>query len=104
MMPVKPAGGADTKAEEAPQPATLVVPFGAGGPLGQPAFRRGATAIVVFDRPIALDLSALHDDPAFSTATAQALPASTVVLFRLDPATSLSVTKIQVPGGSRCCW
>jgi tetratricopeptide (TPR) repeat protein len=99
VTPVTPAGGADARGEDAPQPSTLVVPFGVGGPLGAAAFRRGGTAIVVFDRPIALDLSALHDDPAFSTVTTQTLPASTVVLFRLDPATSLSVTS--VPGAWR---
>lgn len=97
--PAGPAAALDAKADEKPQPSTLVVPFGGGGPVGAAAFRRGATAVVVFDRPIALDLSILHDDPAFSTATAQTLPAATVVLLRLDPATSLSVTS--VPGAWR---
>ena len=53
--------------------STMVVPF-SGSPLGAAAFRRGRTGLVVFDRPITLDLSVLHDDPVFSTATAQALP------------------------------
>jgi len=97
--PAGPAAAQDAKADEKPQPSTLVVPFGGGGPVGAAAFRRGATAVVVFDRPIALDLSVLHDDPAFSTATAQTLPAATVVVLRLNPATSLSVTS--VPGAWR---
>lgn len=99
VTPPGPAVGLDARAEEKPQSSTLVVPFGVGGPFGAAAFRRGAAAIVVFDRPIALDLSVLHDNPSFSTATTQAFPAATVVLLRLDPATSLSVTSI--PGAWR---
>jgi hypothetical protein len=73
-----------------PETSTLVVPFST--PLGVAAFRRGATALVVFDQPIALDLSALHDDPVFTSATTQTLPAATVVLVRLPPSMSLAVS------------
>lgn len=76
--------------DEVTQASTLVVPF-SGSPLGAAAFRRGQTGLVVFDRPITLDLSGLHDDPVFSTATAQTLPAATVVLVRLEPSQSLSL-------------
>jgi len=76
--------------DEAPQASTLVVPFRT--PLGVAAFRRGATALVVFDQPIALDLSALHDDPVFNSATTQTLPAATVVLVRLPADMSLAVS------------
>ena len=97
--PAKPASASDAKSEEKPQPSTLIVPFGSGGPVGAAAFRRGAMAVVVFDRPIALDFSALHDDPAFGSATTQTLPAATVVSLPLDPASSLSVAS--VPGAWR---
>lgn len=79
-----------TPANEATQAPTLVVPF-SGSPLGAAAFRRGQIGVVVFDRPISLDLSVLHDDPVFSTATAQTLPGATVVLVMLEPSQSLSV-------------
>ena len=75
-----------------PQPATVIVPF--NSPLGVAAFRRGPTAIVVFDQPIVLDLSALHDDPAFSTATAQTLHNATLLLVRLPPTAALSLSVI----------
>lgn len=95
----QPAAASATPSEAPVQPSTLVVPFNSASPLGAAAFRRGGIGLVVFDQPIALDLSGLHDDPVFSTATAQTLPAATVVLVQLDPSQSLSVKSI--PGAWR---
>lgn len=96
--PSAPTVQADASANNAVQaePAEaseLVVPFGA--PLGVAAFRRGTGAVVVFDQRVAIDLSPLHDDPVFGSATVQTLAAATVVQLPLDRATALSVSWTQ---------
>ena len=88
--PTPVATAPSTASDQVPQASTLVVPFST--PLGIAAFRRGATALVVFDQPISLDLTVLHDDPVFNSATTQTLPAATVVLVRLPAAMSLAVS------------
>ncbi len=59
-----------------------VVPFGRD--VGAAAFQRVDGDYVVFDERRPIDLGALHDDPAFASATIQLLPAAT--LLRIDPA------------------
>jgi hypothetical protein len=70
--------------------AGLVVP--GDKQLGLAAFRRGNTALIVFDRRLVIDTAALRDDPVFGTATVQALPTATVISVQLDPATALSAS------------
>jgi hypothetical protein len=62
--------------------------------LGVAVFRRGDVALIVFDRPRAIDTVALRDDPVFGSASVQTLPAATVILVRLDAGTSLSASRI----------
>ncbi len=83
----------DTAVVEDLQSSELIVPFAA--PLGVAAFRRGNGAVVVFDQALTLDLSALHDDPVFSTAVVQTLPDATVVQLRLEGGTTLAVSSTQ---------
>ncbi len=70
--------------------SALVVP--ADPQVGVAVFRRGAAALIVFDRPRAIDTAPLRDDPVFGTASAQTLPTATVILVRLDAGTALSAS------------
>jgi hypothetical protein len=84
-------------AETATQPATtsepgLVVP--ADPQLGVAVFRRGNTAVIVFDRPRTIDTDPLRDDPVFATAAVQTLPTATVIRVQLDAGKALSVTRL----------
>jgi hypothetical protein len=63
------------------------------GQLGVAAFRRGNAALIVFDERRDIDLTALRDDPTFGTATVQLLPGATVVSVRIEPDTSLALSR-----------
>lgn len=71
--------------------AALSIPFGANASAA--AFRRGDTAIVVFDERRPIDLAAVHDDPLFGSATVQLLPAATVLRLPLPAGRSLALTQ-----------
>jgi hypothetical protein len=75
--------------EPAPAGASLTIPFSAT--TGAAAFRRGDTAVVVFDERRPVDLSGLQGDPVFSSATVQLLPNATVLRFRLPAGQDLSL-------------
>lgn len=53
------------------------IPFADG--IGAAAFRRGGSALVLFDAPRALDLAALRDDPVFGAAEAWTTADATVL-------------------------
>jgi cellulose synthase operon protein C len=91
-QPAPVAGAADTVAQTASgvEPG-IIVP---GGPqLGVAAFRRGGTALIVFDQPRNIDVSALHDDPLFGAAVVQNLQTATVIRLPLDPTMALSPSR-----------
>ncbi len=60
-----------------------------GRDVGAAAFQRADGNYVVFDERRPIDLQALHDDPAFASATIQLLPAAT--LLKVDPAPGAQV-------------
>ena len=66
--------------------------------LGVAAFRRGSTALIVFDQPITIDIAPLQDDPIFGAASVQTLQTATVIRLPLDPAMALS------PSRTRDAW
>lgn len=76
-------------AADKPPPSELAV--ASETPFGAAAFRRGSAALIVFDRPLTIDLGALHDDKVFGAATVQSLPAATIVRIPLAPELALSV-------------
>ena len=59
----------------------LALPFPTS--VGVAAFRRGDTALVVFDERRPIDLAAVQDDPVFGTATVELLAEATVLRLRL---------------------
>jgi hypothetical protein len=61
--------------------ATQSLPF--SPTVGVAAFRRGGSALVVFDERRPIDLSGVRDDPVFGAATIQLLPAATVLRLPL---------------------
>lgn len=71
--------------------AALSIPFAAS--TSAAAFRRGGTAVVVFDESRPIDLAAVRDDPAFGAATVQVLPNATVLRIPLPPEQNLALTK-----------
>jgi hypothetical protein len=73
----------------------MTVPFAAN--TAAAAFRRGDTAVVVFDERRPIDLAPLQGDPVFSGASTQLLPAATVVRVKLRA--SLSLRLERVPAG-----
>jgi hypothetical protein len=73
-----------------PSGASMSLPFAAT--TGAAAFRRDGDTVVVFDERRPLDLSALHDDPAFGTAQVQLLPAATLLRVALPAGTTLRLT------------
>jgi hypothetical protein len=90
VQPVSPA--ADALAPSAPPPdRALEVGFEAA--VGAAAFRRGNSAVVVFDQQLPLDLASLRDDPVFGSATIQQLPTATVIRVRLEPDKALSLSQ-----------
>ncbi|HXA22834.1 MAG TPA: hypothetical protein VNW90_11065 [Acetobacteraceae bacterium] len=76
----------------APTPdGTLEVGFEAA--VGVAAFRRGNSALVVFDQQLSLDLASWRDDPVFGSATIQQLPTATVIRLHLEPDKALSLSQ-----------
>ena len=69
-----------------------------GPQLGVAVFRRGRTALIVFDQPRSIDMSLLRDDPIFGAATVQTLQTATVIRLPLDPTMALS------PSRTRDAW
>jgi hypothetical protein len=61
--------------------------------LGVAAFRRGNTALIVFDQPRSIDLSSLRDDAVLGSAVVQNLQTATVIRLTLDPAMALSPSR-----------
>ncbi len=61
--------------------------------LGVALFRRGRTALIVFDQPIRIDISPLLDDPVFGAAIVQTLQTATVIRLPLDTTMALSPTR-----------
>jgi hypothetical protein len=91
-QPAPAATAADTATQPAPSAeAGIVVPGDAQ--LGVAAFRRGNTALIVFDQPRGVDLSPLRDDPLFGTAIVQTLQTATVIRLTLDPTMALSPSR-----------
>jgi hypothetical protein len=78
-----------------PPRRAILLPFEAG--VGAAAFRRGDSAIVVFDQRRPIDLAALRDDPAFAGAGVQLLPAATVLRMAVPEAESLVLSR-SAPG------
>lgn len=71
--------------------AVLSIPFSEG--TSAAAFRRGKTAIVVFDERRPIDLAALRNDPVFGAATVQLLPNATLLRFPLPPERELALAQ-----------
>ena len=99
-QPAPAAGPPDPTAQAAaeavePAPAkpdsVLLVPFPA--PAGAAAFRRGNTALIVFDQRRAINLAPLRDDPVFGAATVQLLPTATVIRVPLEADMSLTLSQ-----------
>jgi hypothetical protein len=87
-----PADSIADAAQPAPKPgSTMTVPFDT--PLGIAAFRRGNSAIVVFDQQRTIDTASLQDDPVFGTATVQVLPTATVMRVQLEAGMVLSLSQ-----------
>jgi hypothetical protein len=61
--------------------------------LGVAAFRRGNSALIVFDERRVIDTTPLRDDPVLGTASVQMLPTATVVRVQIEPSTSLSLSR-----------
>lgn len=73
----------------------ILLPFKHG--VGAAAFRRGGQVLVVLDAAKPLDVTALRDDPVFSTLTVEVLPSAT--LLRLRPPPGLGLALRPVPEG-----
>ncbi len=71
--------------------SAISLPFGSA--TGLAAFRRGDTALLVFDEARPLDLAALRGDGVFGSASIQLLPRATVVRFHLPPGTELALAR-----------
>ena len=65
-QPTPAAAAADTATQPTASAETAIVVPG-DTQLGVAAFRRGNTALIVFDQPRSIDLSSLRDDPVFGT-------------------------------------
>jgi hypothetical protein len=70
--------------------AAITLPFATN--TGASAFRRGDTALVVFDERRPIDLSELKDDPVFFSALVQLLPNGTLLRLSLPAERELSLT------------
>jgi hypothetical protein len=85
------------KADAPPQIGMVLdLPFPTS--VGIAAFRRGDTALIVFDERRPIDLATLQDDPVFGTATVLLLPAATVLQLTLPADQSLAI------GEARQAW
>jgi hypothetical protein len=71
----------------------VALPFDPG--VGAAAFRRGASAILVFDERRPLDMAALRGDPVFAAGTVQLLPAATVLRLPLPAHEELRLTRTE---------
>lgn len=71
----------------------VALPFDPG--VGAAAFRRGASAVLVFDERRPLDMAAMRGDPAFASGTIQLLPAATVLRVPLPPQEELRLTRTE---------
>ena len=71
--------------------SAISLPF--GSTTGLAAFRRGDTALLVFDEARPLDLAALRGDRVFGSAAVQLLPTATVIRFRPPAGTELAVAR-----------
>jgi hypothetical protein len=92
-QPSPPATAASAAAQSTTSvDSELVVPT--DSQVGVAVFRRGFAALIVFDRPSAIDTASLHDDPVFGTASVQTLPAATMIRVQLDAGTGLSTSRI----------
>jgi hypothetical protein len=69
----------------------LYLPF--PSTVGVAAFRRGGSAVVVFDERRPIDLSGLRDDPVFGKATIQLLPTATVLRLPLPRERFLAISQ-----------
>lgn len=88
--PTSPASDTAEEAEQKPD-SVLVVPT--DNQAGVAAFRRRNSVLIVFDRPLDIDMAPLRDDPVFGAATVQQLSTATTVRVRLDPNVALSVSR-----------
>ena len=92
-VPVGPIALVAAKTDTPRQPSALLsLPF--PSTVGVAAFRRGGSALVVFDERRPVDLAGLRGDPLFGAATILLLPAATVLRLPLpaDRALVLSQT------------
>jgi len=64
-----------------------------GPAVGAAAFRRGGSAVVVFDQRRTVDLGALRGDPVFGAATAETVAAGTVIRMPLADGMALSLSR-----------
>ena len=71
--------------------AAFSVPFDPD--TGAAAFRRGADGYVVFGQSKPIDLTPLRDDKVLASAQASVLADATVIRLRIDPGSSLSLTR-----------
>jgi hypothetical protein len=71
--------------------ATLSLPF--PPTVGVAAFRRGGSALVVFDERRPIDLSGARDDPEFGAAAIQLLPAAAVLRLPLPANRNLAISQ-----------
>ena len=71
----------------------LALPFPTS--VGVAAFRRGDSALVVFDERRQIDLAAARDDPVFGTATVELLPGATVLHLKLPADRNLVIGETQ---------
>jgi hypothetical protein len=69
----------------------VTLPFDAG--VGAAAFRRGGSAIVVFDERRPIDMAALRADPVFASGTIELLPGATVLRLALPPQAELRLQR-----------
>ena len=71
----------------------LTLPFPTS--VGVAAFRRGDSAVVVFDERRAIDLAAVRGDPVFGAATVELLPGATVLHLKLPADRNLTIGETQ---------
>jgi hypothetical protein len=78
---------------DTPQTPDPVLEVGFDAVVGVAAFRRGNAAFVVFDQQLPLDLTSLHDDAVFGSATVQQLPTASVIRLRLEVGKALVLSQ-----------
>jgi hypothetical protein len=78
---------------DAAQTPDEVLEVASDAAVGVAAFRRGSAAFVVFDQQLPLDLTAMHDDAVFGSATVQQLPTASVIRIRLEPGKALVLSQ-----------